>query len=53
MHESKNLGTAENRSVDLDAEFRKSIANIKSRVRAVLRRILSLRLLRNSVKNAA
>lgn len=46
MRESKKLSTAENRSVDLDAEFRKSIATIKSRVRAVLRKILSLYKLR-------
>lgn len=42
MHESKNLSTAGNRSVDLDAEFRKSIANIKSRMHWVFKRMRSL-----------
>ena len=40
--ESKDLSTAENLSVDLDAEFRKSVAWIKLQVHLVLEKKLKI-----------
>ncbi|UJP04549.1 MAG: hypothetical protein LZF61_06620, partial [Nitrosomonas sp.] len=40
--ENKSLSTAENLSVDLDAEIRKSIARIKLHIHLLLRKILRL-----------